>query len=132
MRNCTKSRFSNIPYNHLYKDSHTYTDQSHNYWPWRFRYYVIPRRFSLNNNDYTLLISVTQIHSFLSLYIFTSLTQYLSVADNERDAVLLHVSAASERQEQRIETGTMTKITERNILDFKLSPSSEFCMLSSR
>ena len=27
------------------------------------------------------------------------LGQYLSVADNARDAVLLHVSAASERQE---------------------------------
>ena len=28
-----------------------------------------------------------------------SLTQYLSVADNARDALLLHVSASSERQE---------------------------------
>jgi len=28
-----------------------------------------------------------------------SLTQYLCVADNAGDAVLLHVSAASERQE---------------------------------
>jgi len=37
-----------------------------------------------------------------------SLTQYLSVADNARDAVLLHVSAASERQERRNETGAMT------------------------
>jgi hypothetical protein len=39
------------------------------------------------------------------------LTQYLSVADNARDAVLLHVSASSERQQQRNETGAMTKIT---------------------
>ena len=29
-----------------------------------------------------------------------SLTQYLSVADNARDGVLLHVSASSERQER--------------------------------
>jgi len=36
----------------------------------------------------------------------------LSVADNARDAVLLHVSAASERQEQRNKTGAMTKTTE--------------------
>ena len=28
-----------------------------------------------------------------------TLSQYLSVADNARDAVLLHVSASSERQE---------------------------------
>jgi len=35
--------------------------------------------------------------------------QYLSVADNARDAVLLHVSASSERQEWRNETGAMMK-----------------------
>jgi hypothetical protein len=40
-----------------------------------------------------------------------SLTQYLSVADNARDAVLLHVSAASERQEQINKTGVMKKTT---------------------
>jgi hypothetical protein len=40
-----------------------------------------------------------------------SLKQYLSVADNARDAVLLHVSDSSERQEQRNETGAMTKTT---------------------
>ena len=45
-----------------------------------------------------------------------SLTQYLCVADNARDAVLLHVSAASERKEQRNKTGTMTKTTECHIL----------------
>jgi hypothetical protein len=38
-----------------------------------------------------------------------SVTQYLSVADNARDAVLLHVSASSERQELGNETGAMTK-----------------------
>jgi hypothetical protein len=30
-----------------------------------------------------------------------SLKQYLSVADNARDVVLLHVSASSERQEDK-------------------------------
>jgi len=35
----------------------------------------------------------------LHTYIYTSLTQYLCVAGNARDAVLLHVSAPSERQE---------------------------------
>jgi hypothetical protein len=45
-----------------------------------------------------------------------SLTQYLSVSDNATDAVLLHVSASSERQERRNEIGSMTKTTERHIL----------------
>jgi hypothetical protein len=42
-----------------------------------------------------------------------SLTKYLSVADNARDAVLLHVSASSERQERGNETGLMKKKTEQ-------------------
>ena len=41
---------------------------------------------------------------------------YLSVADNARDAVLLHVSASSERQKLGNQTGAMTKTTERPIL----------------
>jgi len=41
-----------------------------------------------------------------------SVTQYLSVADNARDSVLLHVSASSEKQEWRNKTGAMTKTTE--------------------
>ena len=45
-----------------------------------------------------------------------SLTQYLSVADNARDGVLLHVSASSESQERRNQTGAMTKTTEHHIL----------------
>ena len=45
-----------------------------------------------------------------------SLTQYLFVADNARDAVLLHVSASSERQKRRNERGAMTKTTKRHIL----------------
>jgi hypothetical protein len=40
----------------------------------------------------------------------------LSVADNARDAVLLHVSASNERQEWRNETGAMTNITEHHFL----------------
>ena len=44
------------------------------------------------------------------------LTQYLSVADNARDAVFLNVSASSERQERRNETGAMTKTTECHML----------------
>jgi hypothetical protein len=35
--------------------------------------------------------------------------QYLSVADNARDAVLLHVPSSNERQKRRNETGAMTK-----------------------
>jgi hypothetical protein len=40
----------------------------------------------------------------------------LSVADNARDAVLLHVSASNEGQERRNKTGAMTKTTERHNL----------------
>jgi hypothetical protein len=46
----------------------------------------------------------------------TSLTQYFSVADNARDAVLLHVSASSERQKYRNETDAITKTTEKPTL----------------
>jgi hypothetical protein len=45
-----------------------------------------------------------------------SLKQYLPVADNARDAVLVHVSSSSERQERRNEIGAMTKTTEGNYL----------------
>jgi len=49
----------------------------------------------------------------------------LSVADNARDVVLLHVSASSERQEWGNESGAMTKTTERHVLTH-----SEVCDLS--
>jgi hypothetical protein len=45
-----------------------------------------------------------------------SLRQYLSVADNARDAVLLHVSASSEGQERRNERGATMKKIDRYIL----------------
>ena len=50
----------------------------------------------------------------------------LSVADNARDAVLLHVSASSERQERRNESGAMTKTIDRHI-----STHSNICDLLS-
>jgi len=53
--------------------------------------------------------------------------QYLSVADNARDAVLLHVSASSERQEGRNETGTVTKKTERHILTHRNACGPSVC-----
>jgi len=40
----------------------------------------------------------------------------LSVADNARDAVFVHVSALSERQECGNETGAITKTTEHQIV----------------
>jgi hypothetical protein len=46
---------------------------------------------------------------------FISLTQYLSVADNARDAVLLHVSPSSERQEQYNQSGAMKNRKEQHI-----------------
>jgi hypothetical protein len=50
-----------------------------------------------------------------------SLTKYLSVADNARDAVLLHVSDSSERQEWRDKTGLMTTTTAHQILNTLMS-----------
>ena len=41
-----------------------------------------------------------------------SLTKFLSVADNEGDALLLHVSASNEVQEWRNEKDAMTQTTE--------------------
>jgi hypothetical protein len=52
----------------------------------------------------SFFISYTQTHTHTHTHIFTSITQYLSVADNARDAVFLHVSASSEKQERRNET----------------------------
>jgi hypothetical protein len=46
------------------------------------------------------------------------LTQCLSVADNARDVVLLHVSASSERQEWRKEIAAKKKTTERYNLTY--------------
>ena len=40
----------------------------------------------------------------------------MSVADNARDAVFVHVSAASERQEWGKETGAIRKTTEQRTL----------------
>ena len=45
-----------------------------------------------------------------------TLTQDLSVADNERYAVLLHVSASSERKVLTNKTGAMTEPRELYIL----------------
>ena len=42
--------------------------------------------------------------------------QYLSVADNARDALFLHISASSERQEWGNKTGVITKTTEQRTL----------------
>jgi hypothetical protein len=55
-----------------------------------------------------------------------SQTKYLSVADNARDAVLLHVSASSERQEPRNKTDAITETAERHICG-----PSVFCLYSS-
>jgi len=41
----------------------------------------------------------------LHIPIYTSLTKYLSVTDNARDSVFLHVLASNERQECRNKTG---------------------------
>jgi hypothetical protein len=59
----------------------------------------------------------------LPTYIYTSLKQYLSVADNAGDAVLLHVSASSERQEfgnkSGLKKGTKYEIYKKLYIDMK-------------
>ena len=45
-----------------------------------------------------------------------SLMQYWSVADSARDAVFVHVSASSERQERGSKRGAKTKTTEQRTL----------------
>jgi hypothetical protein len=55
-----------------------------------------------------------------------SLKQYLSVADNARDAVLLHVSASSERQEYRNEIIEMMKKKEQHTLTHSDACGSTF------
>jgi len=55
-----------------------------------------------------------------------SLKQYLSVADNARDVVLLHVSASSEREERRKETGAMKKTTEQHTFTHSEACDSTF------
>jgi hypothetical protein len=55
-----------------------------------------------------------------------SLTQCLSVADNARDALLLHVSASSEKQETRNETGAMMKTTVQYTLTHSEACDSTF------
>jgi hypothetical protein len=62
------------------------------------------------------LIQCPTSHDLLNIRMFLSLKQYSYVADNTGDAVLLHVSASSERQERRNETSIMTKRTARHIL----------------
>jgi hypothetical protein len=52
-----------------------------------------------------------------------SLTKHLSVADNARDDVFLHVSTSSERQQCGKETGAMIKRTKHQIL-----ANSEVCV----
>jgi L-rhamnose mutarotase len=63
---------------------------------------------------------------------YKTLFQYLSVADNERDAVLLHVSASSERQEWGNETSSIKKKTEQNKLTQTAMPMAILaCVLFS-
>jgi hypothetical protein len=52
----------------------------------------------------------------------------LSVADNARDAVFVHVSASNERQECGNETGAIAKTTERQIvIQGKTCGNSSLC-----
>jgi len=59
----------------------------------------------------SLFISYTHTH------IYTSVTNYVSVADNARDAYLLHVSSSNERQECGNNTG-LKQGTKHDILKF--------------
>ena len=92
-----------------------FSDQSQSFSLCRFTHYDTHPITSVEPQDcrYLIyLISYPKVTRFITyIQIFLPLTQYFYVADNARDAVLLHVSAASERQEQRNKTGAMTKTT---------------------
>jgi len=67
---------------------------------WRFTHYDTHTLPSVKTQDFRHLISFPQVsRSITHTYTCMSLTMYLSVADNARDAVFLHVSSSSERQE---------------------------------
>jgi hypothetical protein len=75
-----------------------------------FKKFSEKSRFAENSYNFHQCLDVLYTHTHMSLM------QYSSVADNARDAVLLHVSASSERQEWGNETGKMLKRTEHQIL----------------
>jgi len=76
-----------------------------------------------HNSEICTEQSGLQTFNFGHTYILISYTthlhvanEYLSVADYARDAVLLHVSASSERQKYENGTDTIKKTTEPNLL----------------
>jgi len=60
--------------------------------------------------------NVHECHDLLHTYMCVSPTEDLFVADSAKGAVLLHISASSERQECGDETGILKKRTKRQIL----------------
>ena len=81
----------------------------------------------MRTKNATFPLNCVKFIYFVHTYIYTSLTQYLSVADNAGDDVLLHVSAPSERKECGNKSG-IKKRTKYEILkleDFYVS----FCIV---
>ena len=104
-----KRNANNIKYNYGINNAHNYRqspEQSQSCWLLRYLHWKIWIS-DIQFNVHGLLI-------YYTYKICLSLTQYLCVADNAGDAVLLYVSASSERQEWRNETGAMKKTTELN------------------
>ena len=80
------------------------------YWLLRITYLKQIFLYSvLKSLDFREQVTFYKCDHFLHTNIYPHLTQYLSVADNARDAVLLHVSASSERQECGNNLGLMKK-----------------------
>ena len=63
-----------------------------------FTHYEIFGVYGVKTEDYEVFNYFSQLSWFLTRK-SPRVSKYLSVADNVRDAVLLHVSASSERQE---------------------------------
>ena len=65
-----------------------------------------------DTHAYTRAHTYTHTHTHTQVHV----AECFCVSDNARDAVLLHVSASSERQEEGNETGSIKKRTKRQIL----------------
>ena len=110
----TKRNTNNNKYNNGLKCTHNYKQSpyhSQSYWLCLLTHYDKHQISSVETQDCRNLIPFPKRFDLLRTQMFLWLTQYLSVADNARDAVLLHVYASSDRQEWRNETSAMKKTT---------------------
>jgi hypothetical protein len=105
----TKRNDNNIKYNHGLKNFHNQNSSRKIKMLLALAIHTLRHTsdISSENSGLQTLISCPKLSLFIAYTkMYLSLTQYL-VADNEGDAVLLHVSASSERQELNNEVVVM-------------------------